>query len=303
MAYSGYLLKIGTFTFPISLIKADSYSVYKSVTDLDSYVDADGVLHRNALDHFGYKCEFDTIPQMTNTKFADLMANIYGQFSNNTERKALVTMYIPEIDDYVSPYVGISSGKDEGSIYFRVTINDPSHVIVNDRYDVRLLNSNNEVVAQMNNISDSLINRRFTFTGEDVVTRNDYENTGQRMAVIHKTKRTQYGTNVDLGTVVLSENKTEENSFDLIFSDSYRLTSITNVSYSISSVTTGFYVSGTTNFNVRYDPNTKLYTYTINLGEASFLNDNVYLFTFNFYENDVLVNEAEFDYYYGGSNE
>ena len=102
MAYSGYLLKIGTYTFPRSLIKADSYSVYKSVTDLDSYVDADGVLHRNALDHFGYKCEFDTTPQMTNTKFADLMANIYGQFSNSTERKALVTMYIPETDDYVS---------------------------------------------------------------------------------------------------------------------------------------------------------------------------------------------------------
>ena len=102
MAYSTYLLKIGDFVFPRNLIKADSYSVYKSVTDLDSYVDADGVLHRNALSHYGYKCEFDTVPQMTNTQFASLMSSIYGQFTNTTERKAIVSMYIPEIDDYVS---------------------------------------------------------------------------------------------------------------------------------------------------------------------------------------------------------
>lgn len=102
MAYSGYLLKIGTFEFPRSLIKAESYSVYKSVTDLDSYVDADGELHRNALDHFGYKCEFDTRPMLTNTQFSSLMNSIYGQFTNATERKALCTIYIPEIDDYVT---------------------------------------------------------------------------------------------------------------------------------------------------------------------------------------------------------
>lgn len=102
MAYSGFLLKIGTFEFPTSLIRADSYSAYKSVTDLDSYVDANGVLHRNALNHFAYKCEFETVPMMSSTQFASLMASIYGQFTNLTERKALVTFYIPEVDDYVT---------------------------------------------------------------------------------------------------------------------------------------------------------------------------------------------------------
>lgn len=102
MAYSGYLIKIGNFTFPMSLIKADSYSPYKSVTDLDSYVDGDGKLHRNALEHFAYKCEFETVPMMTNTTFGALMSNIYAQFINTTERKAICTLYIPELDDYVS---------------------------------------------------------------------------------------------------------------------------------------------------------------------------------------------------------
>ena len=102
MAYSTFLFKIGDFVFPRNLIKAESYQAYKSVTDLDSFVDANGELHRNALDHFGYKCEFDTVPMMNNTQFASLMASIYEQFTNTTERKALCTIYIPEIDDYVT---------------------------------------------------------------------------------------------------------------------------------------------------------------------------------------------------------
>lgn len=102
MAYSGFLLKIGTFEIPTSLIKADSYTAYKSVTDLDSYVDANGVLHRNALNHFAYKCEFEIVPMLTNTEFASLMSNIYAQFTNAVERKATCAIYIPETDSYVS---------------------------------------------------------------------------------------------------------------------------------------------------------------------------------------------------------
>lgn len=86
----------------MSLIRADSYSAYKSVTDLDSYVDATGELHRNALEHYGYKCEFETTAMMNNKTFSQLMSNIYSQFTNVVERKAICTIYIPELDDYVS---------------------------------------------------------------------------------------------------------------------------------------------------------------------------------------------------------
>ena len=102
MAYAGYLFKIGNYTFPLSLIRADSYSAYKRVTDLDSYVDANGELHRNALEHYGYKCEFETPAMMNNKTFSQLMSNIYSQFTNVVERKAICTIYIPELDDYVS---------------------------------------------------------------------------------------------------------------------------------------------------------------------------------------------------------
>ena len=102
MAYAGYLIRVGSYTIPLSLIRAETYSVFMSITDLDSYVDANGVLHRNALDHVANKVEFETIPLMTNTEFASLMNNLYAQMTATAERKAVVTCYIPEIDDYVS---------------------------------------------------------------------------------------------------------------------------------------------------------------------------------------------------------
>lgn len=102
MAYAGYLIKVGTYTIPLSIMRAETYTVFMSITDLDSYVDANGYLHRNALDHIANKVEFETIPLMDNTQFASLMANLYAQMTETKERKASVTCYIPEIDDYVT---------------------------------------------------------------------------------------------------------------------------------------------------------------------------------------------------------
>lgn len=102
MAYAGYLIKVGTYTIPLSIMRAETYTVFMSITDLDSYVDANGYLHRNALDHIANKVEFETIPLMDNTQFSSLMANLYSQMTETKERKASVTCYIPEIDDYVT---------------------------------------------------------------------------------------------------------------------------------------------------------------------------------------------------------
>ncbi len=102
MAYAGYLIKVGNYTIPLSLIRAETYTVFKSVTDLDSYVDANGELHRNALEHIANKVEFETIPLLTDTQFGSLMANLYAQMSSTLERKASVTCYIPETDSYVT---------------------------------------------------------------------------------------------------------------------------------------------------------------------------------------------------------
>ena len=100
MAYAGYLLKIGNYTLPFKYIKAESYKVFRSVTDLDSYRDANGELHRTALSHVVYKCEFETPAMLTNDDVASLMAHIRDNYINEAERKVVMTLYIPETDSY-----------------------------------------------------------------------------------------------------------------------------------------------------------------------------------------------------------
>ena len=102
MAFAGYLIKVGSFTIPYKYIKADSYSVFSSITDMDSYTDSNGILHRNALSHRPNKCEFETPAMLDNVEFAYLMSCIRDNYTVSAERKASVTLYIPEFDDYVT---------------------------------------------------------------------------------------------------------------------------------------------------------------------------------------------------------
>lgn len=100
MAYNGYLIKVGDYKIPLSYISAESYSVYKNTQDLDSYRDGDGVLHRTALEHSPNKVEFDTRNMLTNTDLTNLLNAIQENFTVKSERKARVTLYIPETDSY-----------------------------------------------------------------------------------------------------------------------------------------------------------------------------------------------------------
>ena len=243
----------------------------------------------------------------------------YGEFNDNGSPREIglgsstVSFTIPESEE---PYVGITSGKDSDLIYFRVTINDPSHVIDDDKYDIQLVDSNQHVVASQTDVDATVINRRFSFNGERyglvngntytfrVITKHDYTNTRQNIVTKYKTRNIQFGSSIDLGTVFLSKNADNPELFDLVFSDSYRLTSIERVTYSVSSINTGFYISRSGNFDVRYDNDLDLYIYTVDLTGVELELNNAYLFTFNFYASNELVNETELDYYNGGgSNE
>lgn len=103
MSYQGYLIKIGDFVVPMNkYIKADSYTVGKKGQDLDSYRDANGYLHRNALNHTVNKVEFETPAMLTDDDVEILMSNIERNYINSVEKKVLVTLYIPELRGYES---------------------------------------------------------------------------------------------------------------------------------------------------------------------------------------------------------
>ena len=101
MAFAGWLIKIGGYTVPFEYIKYNTYQAYLNTLDLDSYRDANGYEHRNALAHKPPKAEWET-PPLTNSQFAELMRNISLNYTIATERTASVTMYIPETDSYVT---------------------------------------------------------------------------------------------------------------------------------------------------------------------------------------------------------
>lgn len=104
MAYEGYLLKIGNWIFPHDYIKADTYSAYVNMQDVEPWTDGNGELHRNPVELKASKVEFETKAMLTNKQFAEIMENIRANYKNPTGRMADVTYYIPEYDDYVTQY-------------------------------------------------------------------------------------------------------------------------------------------------------------------------------------------------------
>ena len=103
MAYSGFLIKIGDYTIPGNkFIKAESYSPYVNMQDIDDWTDANGFLHREAVELKALKVEFETPAMLTNTELTELMNNIKANFTNAKGRECMITAYIPEYDDYVT---------------------------------------------------------------------------------------------------------------------------------------------------------------------------------------------------------
>ena len=103
MAYSGFLIKIGNYAIPANkFIKAESYSPYVNMQDIDDWTDANGYLHREAVELKALKVEFETPAMLTNTELSELMNNIKANFTNAKGRECMITAYIPEYDDYVT---------------------------------------------------------------------------------------------------------------------------------------------------------------------------------------------------------
>ena len=216
-----------------------------------------------------------------------------------------------EIAESQQPYIGISSGKSSNMIYFRVSVSDPDFIIVNGTYDVELVDDQGLVVAEIKKQSISTINKRFEFTKDNydlvdgksytfiVTARTDTKNTNSGFETRKLQKNIIYGDYVDLGTVTTTKNADDPLNIDVIFSDSYKLTTVDTVQYTITSNSTDFYLSNTTDFIVRYDSEKGLYYFTIPItNTTNYVENNMYNIGMNFYSNNKLVTQTETSYYY-----
>lgn len=82
-------------------MNGETYIANRNVQDLDSYRDSNGKLHRETLTHVPCSIEFET-PLLPREDLATLLKKIQANYSHSMERKAEVTAFIPEKDDYIT---------------------------------------------------------------------------------------------------------------------------------------------------------------------------------------------------------
>ena len=100
MFNGSWLIKVGNYIIPLSVIQYDTYSSSPAQRqDLDAYRDADGYMHRNTLPHTATKIEFETVP-MSLKDFQALMGHIRDNYVDGLERKVHLTYYEEEYDQY-----------------------------------------------------------------------------------------------------------------------------------------------------------------------------------------------------------
>lgn len=106
MAFNGkWLLRVGTdekkmYIIPLTYMKLESYqSSPDQRQDLDSYRDANGLLHRNVLSHTATKIEFET-PYMYNFQMRELLDGIKRNLTDVNARNITLMYYNEETDTY-----------------------------------------------------------------------------------------------------------------------------------------------------------------------------------------------------------
>lgn len=100
MAYSGYHIKLGGNIFPERYIAVETYIITPNQRmDLDSYRDANGVLHRTVLSHTASKIEWNT-PYLYRADKVSMMSFLRANMSDVQSRTFSVTYYDDETDAY-----------------------------------------------------------------------------------------------------------------------------------------------------------------------------------------------------------
>lgn len=103
--YSGWLIKIGTdegkaYTIPTSIIKADTYKASAKMQDIDDYTDANGFLHREAVELKALKVEFELLPLITDEELSEFLAHIDENLTIEKANQCVITAYVPRYNQY-----------------------------------------------------------------------------------------------------------------------------------------------------------------------------------------------------------
>ena len=209
------------------------------------------------------------------------------------------------------PHLGIQSGKTANTIYFKVSISDKDFIIKDSRYTAILRDSQGNEIMRYNNQDIKEINKQFTFDQSAfnlqeheeytfiVSVSLDNTNDGQNFTPKSSSRKIRFGDSLNIGNISTTKNFDNPEYIDVVFSDSYKLSTITAIQYSVNNTTTGFFQAEQEDFITRYDSRTGIYYYTIEIENTSdFITNQTYIITMNFLTNDEIVGTAEVTYFY-----
>ena len=249
-----------------------------------------------------------------NTNYRIIISPI-GSITNNKGLLEDITLgskvYDFNLGDPTMPTVAITPSKTNDKISYRVTIVDPSYVIVGGKYSYELVDSAGNVIINENddNISEKYklyefnesnglqFGETYTFV---VKIATDTKNKGKADTTTPYSKSLTFGDVVDTGDTVI-EHDSEGNNFSIYYFNPYKITDITKVIYTVTAQfneNESFNYSSSGTFNLEYDSNVEAFKYTLNIDSPSFKSGYLYYVTLNYYNGSTLVAQDELRYYY-----
>lgn len=133
MAFKGYYIKFikgeDTWKLPLSYMFVNSWeSNPLKVQDLDPYYDANGLLHRNPVEHTSATLRFSTPPMFMKQK-EEFMSKLRSMMTNTFRRDFTLEYYNDETGNYdtgdfymVEPSFGASKNTSNGILYNSIDI-------------------------------------------------------------------------------------------------------------------------------------------------------------------------------------
>lgn len=102
------LFQFGSFEF-LEHIELDSYVIIPNARlDMDSYTDANGVLHREALEHTKTKITFSLL-ELSQSQMAEVMNGLTSNYIDFKQRDATCTYFDPETNSVKTGHFYLSS--------------------------------------------------------------------------------------------------------------------------------------------------------------------------------------------------
>lgn len=214
-----------------------------------------------------------------------------------------------ELNELNKPIIGVKSSRENDNILnFKITIYDSDRIVENDKYKIRILNSRDEDITpeQYKNkeFSTDDINNTIEIENTDknkeysieIITNLDYDNDGQELSEYKKTyisaALNKYG--ISIGNITVSVNQTNQQKLDLIFNNSYKLTEIDQIRYSIYN-TNGYAINNMVDFIPTQIKEGDDVFYTFTLDETLVVTGN-YNVELQFLRNGEILDVASLEY-------